>query len=314
MPSITAMSSVKANGVTSPGHLAWMLRGKLQPPNDVKPSFAGRTVIITGANTGVGFEASVKFVKLGAERVIIGVRSLEKGEKAKERIEQRADRKGVVEVWQLDMLDYDSVKAFAKRAEEELDQLDIAILNAGVVAATHQQSKYGWEKSLQTNVISTTLLALMLMPKLKSSKTADFTPVLQLVSSGNHYLVQDLGWDSSDTQGPLARQNQASNFGLQEQCTVSKLFLEYAHAGLTQLANSSESPGKPKVYVVSVCPGATKSELARDSNAWYMRAGLFVFGSIFMKSTEEGARIYVSGAALGERGHGRFWQDDKLKA
>ena len=74
------------------------LKGKWQPPQDTKPSFKGRNILITGANVGLGFEVAVKFVQLGADKVILGVRTLSKGETARRQIEERAGRKGVVEV------------------------------------------------------------------------------------------------------------------------------------------------------------------------------------------------------------------------
>ncbi|KAK5275948.1 hypothetical protein LTR16_011942, partial [Cryomyces antarcticus] len=77
----------------------------------------GKTIIVTGANVGLGFEAAKHFVRLGAEKVVLGVRSLEKGEAAKKRIEGREKRSGVVEVWIVDLLSYESVKEFAKRAD-----------------------------------------------------------------------------------------------------------------------------------------------------------------------------------------------------
>ncbi|KAK4548089.1 hypothetical protein LTR36_010809 [Oleoguttula mirabilis] len=289
-----------------------MFRGKHNPPKDTNPSFAGRTIVVTGSNTGVGFEASVKFVQLGAARVILAVRSIKKGEDARMQIEQRTGRKGVAEVWELDMLDYGSIKAFAARVDEEVERLDIAVLNAGIFMATFQKSSYGWEKVLQVNVLSTSLLGLLLLPKLKASKTADFTPVLELVSSGNHFNVTTLATDpDSGAAGPLETYNHPATFNAITQYNISKLFLEYGHAGLAALA-TSPATGKPDVTVVSICPGATKSNLARDNTAWYMRAALFIFALLFQRSTEEGARTYISGAALGEKGHGQFWQDDRI--
>lgn len=298
--------------VGSFSNLAEMRHGKQNPPEDTHPSFSGRTIIVTGSNTGVGFEASVKFVQLGAKRLILGVRSIKKGEDAKAQIESRTGRTGVIEVWQLDMLDYTSIKTFVERADKDLERLDIAVLNAGVVMASYQQSAYGWEKTLQVNVLSTALLGLLLMSKLKASKTADFTPVLELVSSGNHYLVESLATDPSSKVGLLELNNRSANFDAAGQYTISKLFLEYVHAGLTTLSTSLSSR-KPDIVVVSVCPGATKSDLARDHTAWHMRVALFVFSSVFQRPTEEGARTYVSGAALGGDGHGKFWQNDTIR-
>lgn len=59
-------------------------------------SFSGQTVIITGSNTGLGFEAAIHFVRLGAEKVILGVRTPSKGEEAKSDIESRTKKVGVV--------------------------------------------------------------------------------------------------------------------------------------------------------------------------------------------------------------------------
>src|SRR5579871_5075743 len=97
---------------------------KYRPPNDVHASFVGKNIIVTGSNTGLGFEAAVKFVALGASKVILGVRSIEKGQNAEKQIEARTGKTGVTEVWQVDMGDYESIKAFAKRVDT-LDHLDI---------------------------------------------------------------------------------------------------------------------------------------------------------------------------------------------
>lgn len=91
----------------------------------------GKTVIVTGSNTGLGREAVRHYVRLNAERVVLACRSSEKGEAAKNDIEASTQRRGVVEVWPLDLSDYQSVKAFAARASE-LKRLDMVILNAGI--------------------------------------------------------------------------------------------------------------------------------------------------------------------------------------
>lgn len=90
-----------------------------------------KTIIVTGANVGLGKEAARHFVRLNAKKVIIACRSTEKGEAAKRDIEESTKRSGVVEVWQLDLQSYDSVKAFAKRAES-LERLDAIVENAGI--------------------------------------------------------------------------------------------------------------------------------------------------------------------------------------
>ena len=103
-------------------------------------SFASQTAIVTGSNTGLGREAALHIARLGASKVILGVRTQAKGEAAKAYIEKETGRTGVVEVWALDMASYASVKAFARRAEG-LDRLDVVLENAGVLTNTFSRAE-----------------------------------------------------------------------------------------------------------------------------------------------------------------------------
>lgn len=97
--------------------------------------------------------------------MILAVRSVKKGEDAKASIETSTNRKNVVEVWQVDMSDYDSIKAFVTRCDS-LDRLDVA--NAGVLRNTYEESG-GTEITIKVNVIGTFLLAINLFPVLRRS-------------------------------------------------------------------------------------------------------------------------------------------------
>src|SRR5438045_5791845 len=80
--------------------------------------FNGQTVVVTGSNTGLGLEAARHFVRLNAAKVILAVRSVEKGEAAKRDILQTTRRTvDCIEVWPLDLARYDSVKQFVARAQ-----------------------------------------------------------------------------------------------------------------------------------------------------------------------------------------------------
>lgn len=96
-------------------------------------SLASQTVLITGANSGLGLETARHIVKLGASKVVLGVRSIARGEAAKNDIESTTGRTGVVEVWQVDLERFDSVEAFTARAAR-LERLDVAIMNAGLAS------------------------------------------------------------------------------------------------------------------------------------------------------------------------------------
>lgn len=99
--------------------------------------------------------------------MIIGVRSLPKGEAAKASIENSTNRRGVIEVWQLDLASSASVKTFVEQVKG-LERLDALICNASVAMAEWSVSE-GLETSVTVNVVNTTLLAVLVLPALKAS-------------------------------------------------------------------------------------------------------------------------------------------------
>lgn len=150
--------------------------------------FTGQTVIITGANAGLGYDAALHITRLNAKKVILAVRTLSKGEAAKRAIEESTGRKGVVDVWSLDLSSFASVKSFAERASS-LERLDVLLENAGGVSDSFEIVE-GHERTITTNVISTFMLALMMLPKLRETASKfSVTPRLTIVSSEVHYFT-----------------------------------------------------------------------------------------------------------------------------
>lgn len=130
--------------------------------------FTGQTIIVTGSNTGLGLEAARNLVQLDAAKVILAVRNIEKGNAAKSSIEATTGRQDVVEVWELDLSRYGSVKAFAERANKTLERLDVVVENAGVLTQNWAMAEDN-EITITVNVVSTFLLALLLLPKLRET-------------------------------------------------------------------------------------------------------------------------------------------------
>ena len=153
-------------------------------------SAAGQTVIVTGANVGLGFEAARHFVRLGAAKVILAVRDQQKGEAAKRSIQELEERKEVVEVWSLDLCSYESVQQFAEQAQKTLPRVDILLENAGIAKYTYSMAEDD-ETSITVNVVSTFLLALLLLPKLRETAVRyNVTPHLTIVTSNVHFFTQ----------------------------------------------------------------------------------------------------------------------------
>ncbi|KAG8761676.1 hypothetical protein FRC14_000060 [Serendipita sp. 396] len=117
----------------------------------------GRTVIVTGGNTGLGLEAAKMFYAMNPERLILAVRTVGKGEEAKCVLEAgstsnasassnaSAQSKPRVDVWELDMASFESVKTFANKCKTELKRIDIFLANAGVNSLDWTTTGDGWE-------------------------------------------------------------------------------------------------------------------------------------------------------------------------
>lgn len=293
-----------------------LLRNKWYPPADPTHSLRDRTVLVTGANTGLGYHAALKLAQLGARRLILGVRSLDKGHRAARTIRHlAADESCTVDVWEVDMLSPKSVRAFADRVDEELSGggegavLHAAVLNAGVYKPEFERAETtGWEVTLQTNVLSTSLLALMLLPVLARAQGADWTPTLEFVNSGGHYRASlPEGIKHDPDVNVLDAYNKPEGYTSRAQYLHSKLFLMYATRGMIETVAPSGD-----VCVTSVCPGACQSDLPREqvSKGWVMRFAAWMASTFFLRTTEEGSRTLVSGLFLGREGHGKFWQND----
>lgn len=152
-------------------------------PPKVTHDFTGQTVIVTGANVGLGLEAARKFAELGCAKLILAVRTVSKGEAAKESIIKTSGRtQDFVEVWPLDLTSKASVRDFASRVND-LERLDVLVENAGI-ALTYWDEFEGMEQNTKVNVISTLSLALLVLPKLRQTATThNVTPHLEIVTS-----------------------------------------------------------------------------------------------------------------------------------
>jgi NAD(P)-dependent dehydrogenase (short-subunit alcohol dehydrogenase family) len=147
----------------------------------------GGIFIVTGSNTGLGFEAASALVATGAAKVILAVRSQQRGDAAVKNIEEITGFTGVAEVWLLNMASYDSIVAFGERVKT-LDKINGISLNAGVVQDQWTVADRGNEMTNMVNVLGTVLLAGLILPTLRqmAAKLGRKTH-LSLVGSGTAF-------------------------------------------------------------------------------------------------------------------------------
>lgn len=113
------------------------------------PDQSGRTAVITGANTGLGYETAAALAAKGA-RVVLAVRNLDKGKAAADLIARRSPGSDVT-LQQLDLTSLDSVREAADQLHAALDNVDLLVNNAGVMMTPQETTKDGFELQFGTN-------------------------------------------------------------------------------------------------------------------------------------------------------------------
>lgn len=197
----TALDLTVVGGYTTVGY---QVRRRLWDRSEL-PRLDGKTVLVTGATSGIGLAAAQGMARLGAT-VWLVARDQSRGEAARDQIIESTGN-GNVHVGLCDLSSIGSVRAFCARLSSELGRLDVLVNNAGVLTSGRRTSVDGIELTLATNVIGPFLLTELLVPILERSAPARVINV----SSGGMYAhrinVQDLeaGTGSFDGAAVYAR-------------------------------------------------------------------------------------------------------------
>ncbi|MFX0117470.1 MAG: oxidoreductase, partial [Candidatus Hodarchaeota archaeon] len=134
------------------------------------PDLTGKTVIVTGANSGTGLQASKILAAKGAE-VIMACRNLEKGEAAANAIQAEYPN-AALKVMQLDLADLASVRSFTKEFKETYSSLEMLLNNAGVMQTPQLKTVDGFELQFGTNHLGHFALTGLLLEPLMQAKEA----------------------------------------------------------------------------------------------------------------------------------------------
>jgi NAD(P)-dependent dehydrogenase (short-subunit alcohol dehydrogenase family) len=158
------------------------------------PDQTGRTAVITGANTGLGFETAAALAARGA-RVVLAVRNLEKGKQAAGRI-TAATPGADVELQELDLTSLESVRAAAAQLRSHHDRIDLLINNAGVMYTPKSTTKDGFEMQFGTNHLGHFALTGLLLDRLlpvAGSRVVTVSSIGHRIRAAIHF--DDLQWE-----------------------------------------------------------------------------------------------------------------------
>jgi NAD(P)-dependent dehydrogenase (short-subunit alcohol dehydrogenase family) len=230
------------------------------------PDQSGRTFLVTGANTGIGFEAAKVLAERGG-RVLLGCRSEERAADAIERIEAAVDGADLRFI-PLDQGDLASVAAAAELVAEE-DRLDVLVNNAGIMMPPRELTTDGFESQFGVNHLGTFALTCQLLDKLAETEDARVVVTSSIAHRGGDIHFDDI--DASEKYGAQDRYQQSK---------LANLLFAYELERRLRATDSS-------TIAVGCHPGIADTELARHLPKIVMLAApLF---KVFFNSPAEGA-------------------------
>lgn len=233
----------------------------------------GKTVIVTGANTGIGLETARALARLGAH-VVMAARNQEKGLAAVAEV-KRSTGNDAVELAVFDLASLSSVRKGAAELLERCGRIDVLVNNAGLVLGSRQTTRDGFEATFGINHLGPFLLTKLLLPRITETRGARIVNV----SSRAHKRVRGIWFDDLMVE-------RRPYIGFQVYCH-SKL----ANVLFTrELARRLEGTG---VTANSLHPGVVATEFAALGDVGLLHATVSRLLRPFMLTAEEGARTTV---------------------
>ncbi|XP_056415415.1 retinol dehydrogenase 14 [Hyla sarda] len=253
----------------------------------------GKTVIITGANCGIGRATAAELLRLEA-RVILACRDLERAEEAARELREETGDSGEVVVKQLDLSSLKSVRRFCQEVVREEPKVDVLINNAGVFQCPYMKTEDGFEMQFGVNHLGHFLLTHLLLGLLKSS-----APSRIVVVSSKLYKYGEINFDDLNSEKSYGRSAAYSRSKL-----ANILFTR-------ELARRLEGTG---VTINVLHPGIVRTNLGRHINIPVLVKPLFnVVSWAFFKSPAEGAQtsVFLASSPEVEGVSGKYFGDCK---
>ncbi len=250
---------------------------------------SGKTVIVTGANTGIGFETALALYEAGAH-VVLACRNLEKAQEAATAIKEHTGN-GTLEIALLNLANLAAVKEFAEDFIKNHQQLDVLINNAGVMIPPASKTDDGYELQFGVNFIGHFALIGYLYPLLKA------TPGSRIVTlSSMAYLHGAIDFDNLRSEKDYEPMREYSQSKLADLILSIELQRRITSAG-------------DKVLSIAAQPGANYTELARHMDPDAFKAAVERVGEL-MKPWQ-GALSSLYAAVSVEAEGGKLYGPDK---
>ena len=165
------------------------------------PDLTGKVIIVTGGNSGLGYEAVKAFAKKGA-KVYMTSRSIEKGQNAQKQILDEVSD-AAIEVAQLNLADLSSVRKFANEFAGSEDRLDVLLNNAGIMMTPYSLTADGFENQFGTNHLGHFALTGLLLETISKTPESRIVNVSSIAHKGGSFDFNDLLYSNGKTYDPM---------------------------------------------------------------------------------------------------------------
>ena len=237
------------------------------------PNLSGKNVVVTGANSGVGYEAARAFAERGAH-VVFACRNRERAEEAVAELRQQTPEVSV-EIIILDLANLDSVHDFAQQYNAKHEHLDILVNNAGLMAIPYRQTADGFEMQFGINHLGHFALSGLLLDSLLATDGARVVTV----SSGLHR-SGNMNFDDLQSAQEYNKRAAYSQSKLANLLFAYELQRKLAGAG-AQAISVAAHPGYSATNLQHVGPNMEESP--------FQRSLMTVANTLFAQSSEMGA-------------------------
>ena len=211
------------------------------------PDQSGRVVLVTGANSGIGWETARVLAANGA-KILLGCRSAERGRAALQRIKAICPQADAA-LLELELADLDSVREVAAGLRRDHDRLDLLINNAGVMATPEQRTAQGFEMQFGVNHLGQFALTGLLLPQLLATRGSRVVTVSSTGHRPGRIRFEDPNWESGYKPWAAYFQSKLANllftYELQRrlQAAGSTMVALAAHPGGSRTNLGHENPG-----------------------------------------------------------------------
>ncbi|XP_068199952.1 retinol dehydrogenase 12-like [Antennarius striatus] len=229
-----------------------------------------RTVIITGANTGIGKETAIDLAKRGA-KIIMACRDMEKAQAAMKEVTESSGNQNVV-CMKLDLGDTNSIREFAEAINSGEPKVNILINNAGVMSCPFGKTADGFEMQIGINHFGHFLLTYLLIDLIKRSAPARIVNVSSMAHSWGSINLEDINSEKSYDKNRAYAQSKLANVlftrSLAKRLEGTGVTTYSLHPGVVQTDLYRHLPGAQRAVVKLVSPFTKSSIQGAQTNIY----------------------------------------------